>query len=97
MEDSSGGMDAILLKLVYGVFAESVWLCISASVGIGGLLIASGFHRDNGDRVLSFFILVTDPECAILSVDVVLFYLGSSVEDRVVTCGDFNGVILVRV
>ena len=87
----------LLSKLVYGVFAESVWLCIGASVGIGGLFIAASLRRDNGGQALGFVILVTAPACAILSAGVSLFYLGSSVEDRVVTCGAFNGVILVRV
>jgi hypothetical protein len=90
-------MDAILFKLVYGVFAESVWLCIGASVGIGGLFIAASLRKDNGGRALSFLVLVTAPTCAILSAGVAVFYLGSSVEDRVVTCGAFNGVMLVLV
>ncbi len=90
-------MDAILFKLVYGVFAESVWLCIGASVGVGGLFIASSLRRDNGGRALSFFILVTAPVCAILSAGFAVSYLGSSVEDRVVACGGFNGGMLVRV
>lgn len=90
-------MDAILFKLVYGVFAESVWLCIGASVGVGGLFIASSLRKDNGCQALSIFDFVTVPVCAILSAGVAVFYLGSSVEDRVVACGAFNGVMLVRV
>ncbi len=79
------------------MFTESVWLCIGASVGIGGLFITTVLDQDNGDRVMSFLILVTVPVCGILSAGVAVFYLGSSVEDRVVTCGAFNGVMLVRV
>jgi hypothetical protein len=99
-------MDALTVpKLVYGVFAEIVWLFIGAFVGFVGLFIVDSLSKDKADGgpmglhgvPLFLCAILSAGVCAILSAGFAEFYLGSSVEDRVVACAAFNVAMLVRV